>query len=194
MSAAVAQAEPKKKTPARQPKQISLKEFLRDYSDKEDGFKYELNNGLIEKTSKMNQFQSKLFFILNRLFFNTIAFKNGGGLISESDMRTVGSQLRRPDIAYYSGEQIKLMTPSSNQVAPWLAEVISPTDNADKINEKLKEYFDAGVQVVWHIYPASAQVYVYTALDEVTICLGNKICSGAPALPDLEISAAKLFA
>jgi len=69
------------------------------------------------------------------LYGLTAAFKNGGGLISETDMDTTEVQLRRPDIAFYSGEQISRMKPGENQVAPWLAEVISPTDNADKINE-----------------------------------------------------------
>lgn len=194
MSTATAQVEPRPKIAGRQPRRISLAEFLRQYSDKEDGYKYEWNNGAVEKTNAMNQYQSRLFFLLNRLFLNTMAFKNGGGLISETDMATSENQLRRPDIAYYSGEQIAKMEPGENQIAPWLAEVISPTDNADKINEKMEEYFRAGVQVVWHIFPASSQVYVYTAPDQVTICRGKTMCSGAPALPDFEISAEELFA
>jgi len=194
MSIAIAQVEPKPKPPARQPKQISLKEFLRSYSDKEDGYKYELNSGLVEKTTKMNQQQTNIFFILTRLFLNTAAFKSGGGLTSETDMLTVGEQLRRPNIAYFAGSQILFMKQGRNQIATWLAEVISPTDNADKINEKLEEYFRAGVQCVWHIYPSSNQVYVYTAPDKVTICRGETLCSGAPALPDFEISATDLFA
>ncbi len=194
MSTSIAQVEPKPKTPARQPKQISLKEFLRNYSDKEDGYKYELNNGTIEKTKTMNQQQLFLIGILNRLFIKTETFKKGGVFAPEGDMNTSSQQLRRPDLAIYTSEQVKDMRAGNNQVAIWLAEVISPTDNADKINEKLEEYFHAGVQCVWHIYPASNQVYVYTAPDKVTICRGETLCSGAPALPDFEISATDLFA
>jgi len=194
MSTTISQAEPKPKAARRQPRRISKEQFLRDYSDKEDGYKYEWNNGIVEKTKAMNQQQSKLFFLLSRLFLQTAAFKNGGGLISETDMDTTEVQLRRPDIAFYSGEQISRMKPGENQVAPWLAEVISPTDNADKINEKLEEYFRAGVQVVWHIFPASKKVDVYTSLDDVTICRGKTVCSGAPAIPDFEIKAGELFA
>lgn len=194
MSTAAAQVELKTKSVARQPKRISLAEFLRNYSDKEDGYKYEWNNGLVEKTKMMNQYQSKLFFLLNRLFLNTVAFQKGGGLISETDMATTPEQLRRPDIAFYAGEQIEKMKPGEYQIAPWLAKVISPTDNADKINKKLEEYFKAGVQVVWHIYPATKQVYVYTAFDKVTICRGTTLCSGTPALPDFDITADDLFA
>ena len=171
----------------------TLEGFLR-WQQPENGYKYEWNNGIVEKTKAMNQQQSKLFFLLSRLFLQTAAFKNGGGLISETDMDTTEVQLRRPDIAFYSGEQISRMKPGENQVAPWLAEVISPTDNADKINEKLEEYFRAGVQVVWHIFPTSKKVDVFTSPDDVTICRGKTVCSGAPALPDFQIPAEALFA
>lgn len=39
----------------RQPRLLTLVEFRRKYSNREDGFKYEFNNGLIEKSpSAMN--------------------------------------------------------------------------------------------------------------------------------------------
>ena len=193
MSSVAARFEPKPKAVPRQPKRISLAEFLRHYSDKEDGYKYEWNNGMVEKTKTMNQQQLFLVAILNRLFNATKTYKVGGLLISEGDMNTTSSQLRKPDLAIYTAEQVKKMKKGENQIATWLAEVISPTDNADKINEKLEEYFKAGVQVVWHIFPASQQVYVYTAPDKVTICRGKTVCSGMPALPDFEISADDLF-
>ncbi len=179
---------------ARQPRRISKEEFLRRYSDKEDGYKYEWNNGFVEKTTSMNQLQQVLQDILLRLFVNTETFREGGIFTSEGDMDTSPEQMCRPDIAIYTAAQKPLMRIGINQVAPWVAEVISPTDNADKINTKLIEYFEAGVQVVWHIFPASKQVYVYTSPDDVTICRGKTVCSGAPALPDFQISAADLFA
>lgn len=172
---------------------ISKEDFLREYSDKEDGCKYEWNNGLIEKTTAMNQYQSQIFFILNRIFYSTKAFSDGGGIICETNMDTSSSQLRRPDIAFYSAEQIAQFSTGENQVATWVAEVISDNDNINKVNGKLAEYFKAGVEVVWHIFPVSKQVHVYTAVDKVTICMGETVCSGAPAIEGFEIPAEDLF-
>ena len=87
-----------------------------------------------------------------------------------------------------------MMWSGQNQVAPWVIEVISTNDYANKINKKLDEYFLAGVQVVWHIYPESKQVHVFTSPEQVNICRGNVVCSAAPALGDLEVSAEELFA
>ena len=120
-------------------------------------------------------------------------FKEFGGLTAETDMMTSKKQLRRPAIAFYSGAQIQKMKKGEHQIAQWVAEVISDTDNIYRVETKLEEYFKAGVQVVWHIFPALKKVYVYTAADKVTICIGETICSGVPVLPDFEISAINLF-
>lgn len=86
------------------------------------------------------------------------------------------------------------MKVGEKQVAPWVAEIISPTDRAGDINAKVIEYFKAGVKVVWHIFPQLKKVDVFTAPDKATICSGKTVCSGTPALPDFEVSAEELFA
>ena len=56
----------------------------------------------------------------------------------------------------------------------------------------MKNYRDAGVKVVWQIYPDLKEVHVYHGEDS-TICSGEKICSAAPVLPDFSIPAKLLF-
>ncbi len=194
MSTAAAIALPKTRQGKREPKRITKQHFLRHYSNKEDGYKYEFNQGLIEKTETMNQRQSKFFILLLDLFLKTKAYKNGGRLVMETDMDTSPEQLRRPDIAFYNSEQLPKMWAGENQVAPWVCEVISPTDRAEDVNAKLMEYFKAGVKVVWHIFPHAQKVDVYTSPEKITICMGKTICSGAPALADFEMKAEELFA
>lgn len=179
---------------ARSDSYLSVKDFLRLYADTEDGYKYEWNNGQIEKTKSKNQEQGTIQDVLMRLFCKTSIFQEGGLYLAETDMKTSDIQLRRPDLAIYHADQRKKMAKGENQIAIWVGEIISDSDNANKVNEKIEEYFKAGVQVVWNIYPASNQVHVYTAVDEVMICKGERICSGQPALDDFEIRAAILFA
>jgi Uma2 family endonuclease len=193
MSTAVALEVPSARKVRREPKRISKEHFLRYYSNKEDGYKYEWNKGLVEKTETMNQRQSKFFYLLLKLFLQTEASKKGGMLVMETDMDTSQEQLRRPDIAFYTAEQLPKMWAGENQVAPWLCEVISPTDRAEDINAKLVEYFKAGVRVVWHIFPHNQKVDVYTSPENIIICMGKTVCSGAPTLADFEIRAEELF-
>ncbi len=194
MPTATAAATEKSRPVTRQPRRVSKAQFLREYANREDGYKYEWNDGVVEKTKAMNQQQSKFFYLLLQVFMKTKAAQSGGMLITETDLDTSPVQLRRPDIAYYTAGQLPKMWSGENQVAPWVAEVISPTDRAEDINTKLVEYFLAGVQVVWHIFPHSKKVDVYTSPDDVTICRGDTVCSGSPALEGFEIKAGDLFA
>ena len=193
MSTATAIVASKSIPPSQAPKKVTKTHFLRHYSNREDGYKYEWNDGYIEKTQAMNQQQATIQAILLRFFIKTMVFENGGLFTAETDMDTSPTQMRKPDIAIYTGDQVKKMKIGERQVAPWVAEVISPTDRADHINAKLNEYFKAGVKVVWHIFPQSKKVDVFTAPEKVTIWIRKTLCSGAPALTDLQISAEELF-
>lgn len=173
---------------------ISFEEYMRYYYHAEDGFKYEWNNGKLEKTAKMDAQQSTLQDVLTRIFIKTDLFQQGGMLVSETDMKTSERQFRRPDLSIYTSAQKKKMKKGDkNQVPLWVGEVISEFDNANKINDKLDEYFAAGVKVVWNIYILSDQVYVYTAPDNVTICRGKKVCSAEPTIKGFRISVENLL-
>jgi Uma2 family endonuclease len=159
-----------------------------------DGYKYEWNDGKIIQLGKLKK--KHLFIIrrLQQLFFKTTAFSKGSALIMEQDVMLSGIQMRRPDLAYFSGSQIDSSITSDNEPIPeFLIEVISPTDDAEKVEEKLAEYFSTTVKVVWHIYPENEVVYVYTSRKSVRICTDLDICSASPVMPDFEISVKELL-
>jgi hypothetical protein len=70
--------------------------------------------------------------------------------------------------------------------------VISDNDIVDNLLDKLKDYHDANVEVIWLISPKLGQVHVYAG-SEPAICTGAMICSAAPALPGFEMSANAIF-
>ncbi|MCU0348469.1 MAG: Uma2 family endonuclease, partial [Saprospiraceae bacterium] len=82
------------------------------------------------------------------------------------------------------------------EVPTFVIEVISSGDQMEKVREKMLNYRDAGVQVVWHIFPKHRQVDVYSGkkLNEMVTCSGDEICSAAPALPNFKIAAVNIFA
>lgn len=159
-----------------------------------DGFKYEWNDGEIIKFEKMKKKHLYLIRHLTRLFATTNAYQQGGELITEQNVLLTPNQMRRPDLAYFSGEQINTSLISDAEPIPAFAvEIISPTDDAEDVETKLVEYFKAGVQVVWHIYPENQVVYVYTSRKNVTLCLEDDVCRAAPVLPDFSLSVNALF-
>jgi Uma2 family endonuclease len=159
-----------------------------------DGYKYEWNDGEIIKFEKMKKKHLFLIRRLQQLFYKTNSFANGGVFIMEQDVMLTGIQMRRPDLAFFSGDQIDdSIKPDEEPIPEFVIEVISPTDDAEKVEEKIIEYFKAGVKVIWNVFPENKTVYVYTSRKTVTICTDDDLCSANPIMADFEISVESLF-
>ena len=73
---------------------------------------------------------------------------------------------RRPDVAWVSFQRWPKDRPMPDknawEVAPNVAaEVVSPTDLVEELMQKISEYFRAGVELVWVVYPNEQLVHVY---------------------------------
>ena len=158
-----------------------------------DGYKYEWNDGEVIRFSGMKKKQYYIYDVLNILFIEKDYHKTGT-FMAEPDVMLTALQMRRPDIAYFTKEQIQRGRQGEDVIPAFVVEVLSETDQAYRIEEKIAEYFKAGVQVVWNINPEQEVVYVYTSRKQVTICLDDDICAAAPVLPDFSISVNNLFA
>ena len=158
-----------------------------------DGWKYDWNNGEISKYKKMVT-EEQRYIVQNLLdAFYEKGLNKQGGLIPESEMAYDDKRYRIPDMAYYTREQTKAAANGKHTISSFVIEILSNTDFAKDIENKLWEYFDEGVQVVWHIMPYRKIVKVYTSPRHVSICTDNDICSAKPALPDFEITVAQIF-
>lgn len=174
---------------------ISWNEFQKRYLDREDGNKYEWVNGTVVKSKQMDYTQ---FYIVQNLLraFEVLrnTGKTAGMLIMKGDI-FFGPNHRRPDIAYLTDEQIARTAHGENQVPGFIIEVISTHDQANLIHQKMENYRDAGVQVVWHIFPLIGQVHIYMGkqLKQMVVCRSEDLCSAAPALPALAITVSDLL-
>ena len=174
---------------------VTLPKTLEEFKawEPEDEFKYEWNDGEIIKFVGMNKTQFHIFGILNR-FFISKGYWQTGTFITEQDVQLTGIQMRRPNIAYFSIEQEGKMRQGEDEIPEFLIEIISGSDNAYKIEEKITEYFKAGVRVMWLIYPENQIIHVYTSRKQVKICTDDDICSAKPILPEFELSVNAIFA
>ena len=178
------------------PTHISWADFQRKYLTREDGYKYEWLNGTIEKTKRTMDYTQ--FYILSNLLekFNELKLthKVDGNLISEGDV-FFHEKHRRPDVAYFNAQQIDAAADGVNPVPKFVIEVISNTDAINRVNKKMGNYRDAGVAVVWHIFPQMQEVQVYCGdnLDTVYIKRGDMICSAEPVIPDFKMAVSDVF-
>ena len=87
--------------------------------------------------------------------------------------------------------------PSSDNawdVAPDLAvEVVSPTDLAEELMDKVAEYFQAGVRLVWVVYPRLRLIHVYESLTQVRGLTAADELDGGAVLPGFRTPVAALF-
>ena len=173
------------KTNGHQPRKISWAEFQKKYLSREDNFKYEWVDGVVEKTPRT--MDRKQFFIVLRLqtFLNSL--NRDGIFIAEGDNFFAGNH-RRPDIAFYTREQIRLAQDDDNIVVPqFVIEVISTNDQMNKVVKKMKNYREAAVPIIWHIFPNQNEIHVYQG-KQMTICVGDDICSAEPVIQGFKIS------
>ncbi len=176
-------------------KEISTPKTLAEFEQWQptDGCKYEWNDGELIKFEGMKRKHLKLVRVLAELFDTTKAKKQRGQLICEQDVQLTGIQLRRPDLAFFSGEQIDESDDNEEPIPEFAIEVISSYDQINEVKKKIIEYFKNGVKVTWIIYPDYQMVEIYTSAKNVVICTDADVCSANPVLDDFEIKAEDLF-
>jgi Uma2 family endonuclease len=79
-------------------------------------------------------------------------------------------------------------------VVPDLAiEVISLSNTADQVDEKIEDYFHSNVRQVWVIYPGTGKVYIYDSPTTVRILQVGDDLDGGTLLPGFRLPLAVLF-
>lgn len=105
---------------------------------------------------------------------------------------------RKPDIAFVSkGRRPRGPIPrqAAWEVAPDLAvEVVSPTNLADEVDAKVVEYFEAGVRLVWVLFPETRRMYIYESLERMRAIGVNDQLDGGDVLPGFSVRLGDLFA
>ena len=114
------------------------------------------------------------------------------------DLTIATGRRRRPDVAFVSFDRWPLTRriPRTEawEVVPNLAvEVVSRTDSVDSIVDKIADYFHAGVERVWVVFPSQEQVYVYDSPSSVRILTRTDELSGDLILPHFRLPLIELF-
>ncbi|MFO0811272.1 MAG: Uma2 family endonuclease [Gemmataceae bacterium] len=112
--------------------------------------------------------------------------------------RIVPDLVRAPDVAFTSwarqgGKDVP--DDAAPPVAPDLSvQVLSPSNTRGEIARKLREYFFAGVRLVWIVDPKTRTVRSHTAPDEFVELAASDTLDGGDVLPGFRLPLAKLFA
>ena len=175
-----------------QPK-VSFPVFLKKYNNRADGFKYEWNDGIVEKSPSLTT--RELFIIRNLTYFFYRLKPTISGILTTNVEQWISlSKYRKPDLSYFTKEQIRKGRNGEEPISGFMIEVISKNDQINMVNDKVLEYFNAGVKVVWLIFPMQKMVHVYTSPIDIKICKNEIVCSAETVIKGFLIKASDIFA
>lgn len=164
---------------------VATEEDLRRMPD--DGWKYELVDGEIRRLSpagsRHGQICARLITALDS-FARSRSF--GDVFDSSTGFRLMRGNVRAPDVSFVAGGRFPEGRPPEgySPVCPDLAvEVLSPDDRPGYVLEKIGEYLEAGVRLVWVIDPRRQTAAVHRSLTDVRQLDVEGVLDGEDVLP-----------
>jgi len=122
------------------------------------------------------------------------------GIVTGADgmVRLFPGLVRGPDVAFVSWDRIpdrRMPDEPIPHLVPNLAvEVLSKGNTPKEMTRKRREYFKAGVELVWIVDPKTRQVHVYNSPDDSATLNESDSVTGDSILPGFTLSLSKLFA
>lgn len=152
---------------------------------------------LVEKT--VGYYESRLAAVLIH-YIELFLGRHDLGIVLAPDgaLRFMPGLVRIPDVSFISWKKFpnrELPSEPIPDLVPDLAvEVLSEGNTPKEMRRKLREYFQAGVRLVWLIDPATRTAEVYTSPRKKTAITADQAIDGGAVLPGFRLSLQKLFA
>ncbi len=162
-----------------------------------EGRLYELVAGiLVEKTVGLDE--SVIAMRIGRLVGNFVDPLGLGVVAGEGGTIQLDINLVRiPDVSFISWDRMaggKIPAEPVPLLVPDLAvEVISKNNTRKEMDDKLKEYFEKGVRLVWYVRPRPRVVDVYTSPDRFTRLTNSMWLDGGDVLPGFSVRVGEFF-
>jgi Uma2 family endonuclease len=151
---------------------------------------------LVEKT--MGSYESMLAMVLGWALQDFVRKHQLGIVLGESGpLRILPGQVRVPDVSVILWQRFpggRLPQEAVYAVAPDLAvEVLSQGNTPGEMQRKLREYFQAGVRLVWYVEPPTRSVRVFTSPENCTLVDKGNVLDGGEVLPGFQIALGEMF-
>jgi Uma2 family endonuclease len=152
---------------------------------------------LVEKPT--GQFESRLAALIIHFLYNFLDQHDLGIVLApDGPLRLSEALVRLPDVSFVSWNRLPGRAVTQEAIlasAPDLAiEILGKGNTPREMERKLREYFDAGVTLVWYIDPASRSAVSYAAIDKPVPHDQDTPLDASPVLPGFQLSLKTLFA
>jgi len=156
-----------------------------------------VDGALVEKT--MGYYESLLAMLLGRLLGEFVE-KHDLGIVLGPDgtLKILPSQVRIPDVSVILWRHFperKLPSEPIPAIAPDLAvEILSEGNTPAEMERKRRDYFLAGVRLVWYLDAKARTAQVYFGPDQGEVLALDGLLEGGEVLPGFRLPLAELFA
>lgn len=183
---------------ATKPERMTVEEFLKL---PEDGVRRSLIRGIVreEGMTIRNRFHTQVATRVAKFLDNWRDLQpnpKGVVLTGEAGVRLSPDVLVGVDVAYVSPELWAAQSASSSViegVPPLIAEILSPSDTHQAVEDKISEYLTAGVAIVWVVNARSELVTMYRPGQKLMAVNADEELTAEPVLPGFRVSVAELF-
>ena len=111
-------------------------------------------------------------------------------------LRRAPDTVRAPDASFVAADKLPEgeLPIGYMELAPDLAvEVVSPSDTARAVQEKVTEWLGAGTRLVWVIYPVTRSATVYRSMDDAEEISEDGHLQGDDVIPGFACDLSELF-
>jgi Uma2 family endonuclease len=152
---------------------------------------------LVEKV--MGYPESTLACQLIKLLGNFLDRHDLGNLAGmDGTLRLMPKLVRIPDVSFVRWEKLPSRQPPAEPipdlVPDLVVEILSEGNTRGEMDRKLREYFLAGVSLVWFVDRNARTVKVYETPENARVFTENDTLDGGNVLPELSLSVREIFA
>jgi Uma2 family endonuclease len=151
-----------------------------------DGQKYELVDGEIRVSPTGDRHGAVAAQLVALLVVFVKRNRLGHVMTGEAGFRLPSKNVRCPDVSFVAAGRFPndLVPDDFGDLAPDIAvEVLSPRDRPRYVLDKVGEYLEAGVRMVWVIDPRKERAVVYRSLSDVHELGADDALDGEDVLP-----------
>ncbi len=125
------------------------------------------------------------------------ARRSGWILGADGFARLFGRQLRAPDVSFARRDQRaggRPLKTGYSDIAPALAvEVFSPGNTVREMEQKRREFFAAGTELFWIVYPEQQEIEISTGPEAHRVLGRDDTLDGGTVLPGFSVNVADIF-
>lgn len=176
---------------------VTIEEFAR--MPEEDAYRVELVRGRLVREPRPAPLHGRVLSRLDRRLGAHVDEAGLGDVLVDVGfvLSDVEQTVRGPDLAFVSRD--RLSDDAYDEQGFWrfppdlAVEVVSPSNSASEIQQKVLEYLDAGTRLVWVVYPRGRRVTVHHPGGEARVLGADDELDGADVVPGFRVRVSELF-